>query len=192
MIFLLSAKRGQMEIMGLVLIVVLILISLLFVLRFFLLADQSDIKNEYRQMQMASNMLSAILRTKTQNCSSLTVQEIIQDCAESDSDSNRQHKCQEDGNFTCDYLNNTIIDLFNRTVSSWGNQSYDIKICNVNDDSEKLECEAGLKITDYVSSIGGCDDNFQSVDSKQQIIPLSDYQSKVMVQLRLCSKKSII
>ena len=117
MVRLKARKRGQMEIMGLMVIIILIIVGVLFAIKFVVLKKPTDIKKTYTQTQLASNMGTALLQTETKNCRGTTITELLTDWAEWPG---------QYGTITCGnykkagiYANETIANLLNQTFDYW-------------------------------------------------------------------------
>jgi len=74
-------RNAQMEIMGLVIIVILLSLALLFVLQFIILRPASDLKESFTQKEIASNTVNTLLDTTT-DCRQLPLSKLLEDCAE--------------------------------------------------------------------------------------------------------------
>lgn len=111
------SKRGQTEIMGLAVIVLLISIGLLFVFRFMNSETKSQLKQEFVDTKLASNMLSVILRT-TLDCKQIEVKNLYQDCAEGIS-----HIDYCGSSDPCLTANNVVSEIFEKTLERW-NKAY--------------------------------------------------------------------
>lgn len=115
-------KKSQMEIMGLAIIIILISLALIFTVRFVVLKKPIDIKKQYTQIELASNMINTLLRTTTEDCSSLSFTGLFQDCA----DNYNPHDPIQSGTIVCDtgekscaYLQSKIPDIFDKTLEKW-------------------------------------------------------------------------
>lgn len=117
----LNGKKGQLEILGLAIVVILITLGVLFVIRFIVLKEPTDLRQSYTRTEMASNMLNTLIRTDTE-CRGKSVTELLQDCAINppigniDCDGNATLI----GNKSCAYLNTTILKIMNDTLIIWG------------------------------------------------------------------------
>jgi len=114
-------KRSQVEIMGLAIIIILITLALIFVVRFVLSRKPADIKEEYTQAQLASNMINTLLRTTAKECSSSSFTELFQDCADAYPDGTID--C-DTGEKSCSYLESKIGDIFDNTLRKWRKDYY--------------------------------------------------------------------
>jgi hypothetical protein len=75
-------KKGQTEIMGLAIIVILITIGVLFALKFMRPdTGASSMRDQFIDASIASNTLNVILRTSL-SCKDIDFKDLIQDCAE--------------------------------------------------------------------------------------------------------------
>jgi len=71
-----------MEIMGLAIIIILLMLALVFVVRFTLIPNQNAPKKEFSQAQIAANTLNAMLQTNVEECNEATIERLFVDCAQ--------------------------------------------------------------------------------------------------------------
>jgi hypothetical protein len=104
-----STKKGQIEMMGLVVIVILVAIGLYIVVSIVLSPKVVDVPLE--ENQLAQNFVNALVKTDT-SCG-YSMREIIQDCK-----LNQKLNCS--GISSCEYSNQTIGYILNNTLNVWG------------------------------------------------------------------------
>ena len=125
-------KRSQAEILGLAVVFILIVVGILFYIKYS--AKEADTsKQEFLESNMASNMLNSVLKTTTQ-CKDATVNDLVQDCAYARAITCTAFSC-EYGTCTatsdsCTYLSDFIKNAFNRTFDAWGEIHYYFSISN--------------------------------------------------------------
>ena len=106
-------KRSQVEILGLIVIVILVSVAMIFVLQFSILRKPETIKT-YSDIEVANNMLTSLLQTTTK-CNGLAFTDLLKDCA---TDAPEIY-CPNNMN-SCDYINMTMEELFGKTLDEWG------------------------------------------------------------------------
>lgn len=102
-----------MEILGLAIVVVIVLVAMIFVLRFLIIEKQPEYRKPFLSSEMASNMLNSFLKTAAMQCSQLTMTELLVDCAQS-----KTITCS-DGRYSCDYAKATAKTIFDKTLVEW-------------------------------------------------------------------------
>lgn len=103
--------KGQMEIMGLAIIVILVSLGLLFAVRWMLKPPVVE-PQRAEESVLAANFLSAMLGTTTE-CNKRSVRDLLQDCALTQGVT----KCQ--GMSSCDYARGIIETLLAETFGKW-------------------------------------------------------------------------
>ncbi|MEK6949382.1 MAG: hypothetical protein AABX34_04120, partial [Nanoarchaeota archaeon] len=104
-------KKGQQEIMGLAIVIVLIIIGILFIAKLNSFGTASY-KKDYEQSELASSMLDTLLATTSRDCNGLSMGQILQDCAD-----NNASKCN--GESSCAYFEQESREIFSNTLDSW-------------------------------------------------------------------------
>lgn len=127
-------KKSQMEIIGLVIIVILIALGMLFMAQFALKGDPK--KKIFVRKGLAYSTMGALMKTdilcKDYGLSSkidtkyLAIGEkLVDDCAGSFADTSRStFMC--DNQHSCVFLGETVADLLNQTLGKW-NKHYEFK-----------------------------------------------------------------
>ena len=111
-------KKGQMEVMGMVLVVALISIGLIFVIQFVILQDHDTGRKGYIESQRAANLLNSMLQTTALDCGDQQIKALLRDCALTN-----EITC-DNGKKSCAYLNDTINVILNNTLKHWGKSYY--------------------------------------------------------------------
>jgi len=109
-------KNGQMEILGLAVIIILITLAGLFVVRFVILKP-AEISKDYTMKSLAVDTITAMLRTNTL-CHGESIKDLLMDCAEGPN----ILTCPGSKK-SCEYVNETIEDILTKTLNIW-NKNY--------------------------------------------------------------------
>ena len=113
-----KTRKSQMEIMGLVIIIALIMIGLLFVIRFTILSEPKSLKKSFKEKEMISNFVNAMRLTTVRECRGASVEQLLIDCGD---DGNVDIRCEDDIIATCDDLKEFIDSHFVKpTLDEWG------------------------------------------------------------------------
>ncbi|VVB81976.1 Uncharacterised protein [uncultured archaeon] len=110
------SRRAQMEIFGLVIIVILLAIGLLFAIVILTKTPTREVERVKESVQ-AANFLNTIMGT-TSTCGKRTVRELIQDCATSSREWIGAASC--DGQNTCSVAKSMIDNMLKETLGKWG------------------------------------------------------------------------
>lgn len=168
-------KKGQMEMIGLVVIVLLVTIAFLFLTQF-ALSDNSD-THFFGRKQLATSTLFGILQTTLQGCRPdesqlLTIGALLQDCAVN-REGNFGYVCK--GKYSCDFLNTDLLPtLFAGSLDTF-KQRYELKSILVRDPEQPLVSLFGD---------GGCKGR-KNVDTSGDF-PLSSEVGLVNTVLLIC------
>jgi len=178
-------KKAQAEIIGITIVMVLIMVGIIFVIRFVVLPDNSTIKQSFDRNQFAANFIDVTLKTST-NCRGFEMTELVQHCFESGGSQGLSPNdfCPSDplicpgGCSSCDFLNTTFELILNNSLQKLPQFGYDIRMCEW--DSFSNNCTQDI--------IGSFSQNScflkRNYDSKQQGIP-TDVGLRV-IQMNIC------
>ena len=154
-----KSKKGQMEIMGLAIIVILISVAMLFTISFVVLKKPTAYKKEFTQTELASNMLSTMLKTTVPECNRMTIGELYEDCAKTCEGSNVCTDIMENSQSSCTYLNTNTADILAKTLEEWHIDYYfkaETSLCGDGPLIPPLgiECTGAKKHKEYALPIG--------------------------------------
>ncbi len=185
-------KSAQAEIVGITIVMVLIMLGIIFVIKYVILPEGYNIKQAYDKTQIAANFMDAALKTTT-NCNTLTITELIQDCSEHYSSPSYLYQCPEDFNLniciggcsSCEYLNESMEYMLNNSLNQMPQVKYDLFICRW--DEANSRCFGGS--ADIISNFAhnycnSTTDRTVTYESKQQPIP-TDVGNRV-AQMYVC------
>tara|TARA_Y100000310_G_C20699129_1_gene828032 strand:- start:5275 stop:5835 length:561 start_codon:yes stop_codon:yes gene_type:complete len=116
-----ARKKGQMEIMGLTVVIILMILGMLFVVRFVILKPKSDVKQSYADTVLAANLKNSLLLMST-DCHNKRVQDLLADCV-----SGFTITCPN-GQRSCGYAMDRIREVFDKTLDRW-NREYTFEAC---------------------------------------------------------------
>ncbi len=106
-------KKGQMEIMGLAVIVVLLALAMFFVVAFKSNGPETtSVQKTYSDKELATNFIVTLIDTHI-GCEKLTIDDLIHDCAV-----DNKIYCQ--GKKSCEFLDDSINLLLDETLKKWG------------------------------------------------------------------------
>ena len=106
------SSKAQVEIIGLLLIIILVSMGILFALYFAVNPAKDTYVQAAKESILAANWLNTMLGTTT-GCLDRTTKELLQDCA-----LGTTIKCPGDKN-SCQYANETIGTMLDRTLNAW-------------------------------------------------------------------------
>ncbi|MEK6901166.1 MAG: hypothetical protein AABX37_02390 [Nanoarchaeota archaeon] len=178
-------KKGQMEVVGLVIIVILITLGLLFLAQF-ALKDKPE-KKIFTRKGLAYSTISAVMRTTVPagTCMGEDGQplfnplslgkDILEDCTLEKIGNSPRYTC--DGKTSCPYFNDTVNQLLQGTLGTW-NKRYDFSAVMLLGGAEPQS------LFDPITNKNGCE-NAREIDAAEQPIPLTG-GGLVQAKLRLC------
>ena len=127
-------NKAQMEIFGLVIIVILISIGLLFAIVILTKEPSREVQRVKESVQ-AANFLNTIVWTTSLGCGKRTVKGLLQDCSLTNS------FCDDGLTHTCDLAHEMIVTMLDTTLGEWG-KNYKFYI-NGTQNVEHITAEAG-------------------------------------------------
>jgi len=163
----LLSRRAQLEMIGLVLIVIMVIIGLMMFTVYKLSNPQKNLQKVYMNHEIATNMLVAMTKTNVLECNNLTLNDLIADCA-------REFKtitCPSlEFDTSCAMANATVFKLLKSTMIDW-DVSFNFSVSNTKINFINLNCSSRAKeiITGF------------------EIIPL--YPGQTEMALAICVKK---
>jgi len=110
----LKKRKSQMEIMGLAIVVVLIVLGMLFAVRFFVNKAPTKFKSRFTHKQLAQNTVTAFINTNTSNCHSMSITELLQDCGQS-----KSVICEDGTTGSCEHARDVAEDILSLTLVQW-------------------------------------------------------------------------
>jgi len=105
-------RKAQMEILGLAIVVVLLLVAVIFFVKFGI-QTPSQFRSGFISSELATNLINTFLKTSSDGCSQLSMVELLQDCAQSGG-----IRC-DNGDDSCQYANSTAAYILGQTLSKW-------------------------------------------------------------------------
>ena len=117
-------RKAQIEIAGLVVIIILIIIGMVFVIRF-MSKEPIDYKKQFTQAELASNMINTLLKT-TSLCNGISMTEVLQNCSMNPA---APVLICKNGQNSCEYFIGTSQQIFTETLEKW-NIGYEFKVFN--------------------------------------------------------------
>ena len=114
-----KSRKSQMEIMGLAIIFVLVILGVLFAIRFVLTKPDTGLREGYVESRLAYNMVNSIRGMSTE-CNGATVERLLQDCA-----ATGMINCK--GMDSCTYAKAQIGAILNKTLEAW-KKSYEFSM----------------------------------------------------------------
>lgn len=105
-------KKSQMEVLGLVIVVILMAVGMLLVVNRMINRPVLETRKSYLDQEIAANMLNSLLKTSTGNdCRGADFTELFQDCAAHHSGGGHI-RCTAGNIPSCEYL----VDVINNTI----------------------------------------------------------------------------
>lgn len=175
-----SDRKAQMEIVGLVVIVILITLGMLFFAMF--AVKESPQKKVFTRKGLAASTMTALMKTTVSepDCSENIVKlqmekDVLDDCAKHFRYETSYYTCK--GMHSCNYFRLMAEDLLNQTLGGW-NKNYELQVWLNNPDGEDEEI-----ILPRIAAGGGCEKKERDTSRP---FPLSTDAGTVNSILYLC------
>lgn len=134
-------KKGQIEMIGLVIVVILLVIGLLFYFKFGILRKEQPESDPTRELAYANNLIGALFNVEVCN-GEYKIEEILIRCFEDKQGYSTSMFCDELG--SCDYAEREIGNI----IGELGLKSYKKYSISIRKDSDtvaiKEDCETGI------------------------------------------------
>ncbi|MBI5002178.1 hypothetical protein HZC31_02235 [Candidatus Woesearchaeota archaeon] len=111
-------RRGQIEMMGLMIIVVILSLALLFVVKVVFTSEKTDTTQSYETSKLVESFVNTLFQTSSGCTDDTTIQDLLIDCAKNPF-SGGSITCG-DGQNSCPYANATIATILSQTLDQWG------------------------------------------------------------------------
>ena len=112
------SNKGQMEIFGLVIIVILLAMGLLFAIVILTKSPSREVQRVKESIQ-AANFLNTMMGTSSMGCGKRAVRQLLQDCALSTKEWVGAASC-DDGKNTCETAKIMMDTMLEETLGKWG------------------------------------------------------------------------
>lgn len=153
-------SKGQMEIFGLVLVVILIGLGLLFAV--FMMSTPSE--TPVKESIVASNFLNTMMSTSAVGCGKNTVRDLLRDCALSGPNA---FVC-ENGKSSCVFASEIIESVLDGSLSVWG-KNYEIVF------------EGSDFIADLSFKSGECFGEVEAASRPEKLTSTLDYKITLLI-----------
>lgn len=106
-------RKGQMEIIGLAIVVIIIFIGILIAARFLIFNKPENTRAGFVSAELASGTTSTFLETTAIGCSKAKMTELIQDCAQG------TERICDNGLGSCQFVRAAAEQIFTNTFEKW-------------------------------------------------------------------------
>ncbi len=179
-----KGTKAQMEILGLSIVVLLLILGMVFVIKFVGMSDTGSIRREVAESQTASNYIATYLDTTVKECRDLTIKELLIDCAEGGASlpdggtivcpTTPQRK-------SCSMANHTAGYIFSKTFDVWRTRYYFSSFVQNRNPFIELSFPRDDPATASIESVTKCKGTYRSKD-----YPLSTDSGTLHIRLDLC------
>jgi len=118
-------RKSQIEIMGLLIIVMMVSLLLIFALRSWLSPAENPSERQ-RMRDIAASFVGAMLNTNSGCMDDTLFSKVLIDCARKPGTGTNGFVCTN-GKHSCDFAHDALADMFNKTIDVW-KYPYDFKV----------------------------------------------------------------
>jgi hypothetical protein len=179
--------KAQMEILGLSIVVLLLILGMVFVIKFIGISDKGSIRREVTESQTASNYIASYLDTTVKECRDLTIKELLIDCAEGGAalPNGGTIVCPTTPSIkSCQMANDVAKTIFSMTFDQWKTRYYFSSFVQNRNPFIELSFPADDPATGSVETVTKCKGTYRSKD-----YPLSTNSGTLHIRLDLCGLK---
>ena len=169
------AKKSQMEIMGLLIVVILMILGMLFVVKFIILKPQGNIKQSYADTVLAANLKNSVIFFTT-DCRKQDVQTLLKDCVVG----GIIDDCPG-GTNSCEYAVEKIEEIFDETLNVW-NRDYRFEACLL----DGRDCTSAHGQIIRLSSGSSFATTCQNQEIESKFSPVKTIQGNMKITLDIC------
>ena len=155
-----TRKKAQIEMIGLIIIVIIFIIGIMIFTIYKLNFSHKNQQTKYLNKEVATNLLIAMMKTNVVECQGLELAELIKDCTK------EYHMITCDAYTSCELANSTIYTILNSTLIDWG-VSFNFTI-------------QGTNVT-FINL--NCDSTARNVEQAEEILPLNPGQADITLDL---------
>ncbi len=112
--------KSQMEIMGLLIIVIILSLALLFVLKVVFLKEPSSVTIDYEKQKIVEAFVNTLFQTSSGCTLDTTMKDLLLDCAKNPFSGGTITCNDGTGRNACVFVNETILLILEKTLDQWG------------------------------------------------------------------------
>ena len=162
-------KKAQAEIMGLSIVIVLIVIGVVFALKFMNSGSDNNLRQDFVDSKLASNMINVILKT-TIDCKNIEIKDLYQDCAKEVSN---VYYCT--GTDPCEEAEKVVDVILDKTLDKW---ERDYRFLVTIDGEVKTNINNSDCAPEYIGTL------YKRMESETYPIPASG--TTMLIRLDIC------
>lgn len=173
-----------MEILGLSIVVLLLILGMVFVIKFVGMSDKGSIRREVAESQTASNYIAAYLDTTIEDCRRLTIKELLIDCAEGGAalpDGGTIECPTTPSTKSCQMAHDVAEYIFSQTFDQWRTRYYFSAFVQSSTPFIELSYPMDDPTTPAIESVTKCKGTYRSKD-----YPLSTNSGTLHIRLDMC------